>query len=144
MIKISYEDRTYGIDADAFCYSVGLLGTRKKKTNGDVEITEEYIVSPKFPTTLRGCIETILKLEQRRVVDENNLTLKTAFEKFERLHKYFELMLTNAIKESLDTPKYQSVLVNEIISKGMLEKLIKEKLENGSIKVKKGKGKSEV
>lgn len=75
MIKIL----DYTISADNFCYTV----SREAGVDKNGEVVYKALA---YPTTLRGCCEYIIGLEQRKSIMSGDLNLEEAIIKFKEIN----------------------------------------------------------
>lgn len=94
----------YGIMADDAQYLFGKVLTRKttKTVNGaKTEVFEEYISQPSYLQSVESCLKQMLKIKQRELVADNEMSLPEALRKFEMLQEKFGKLLKEVCKESL-------------------------------------------
>lgn len=102
MIKID----KYGINADANCYSVGLISVAMDKKTGE-EI--EVISSPKYYPSFTGCLKYIRNHMQRSALAELDGSLDDAIRTIEAVNERFtNLICGGVICEDVKIPTERS------------------------------------
>ena len=92
MIRI---DDKYAIQADSNCYSVSRI---MKNKNG-----KEYIQPLTYHSTLSEAFESIIRREQREMVESTDLSLNQAIKEFKRIQdELCEILKGISEKESVD------------------------------------------
>lgn len=89
MLKI----KDWAVDADNCCYIVGKLKQRKTK-DGNME---DYIVNPKYYSSLSLVFSYIVEVEKRSIVAENELDLKELASRFEETNNEFRELFRAAM-----------------------------------------------
>lgn len=95
----------FGIMADENQYIFGKVLTRKTNKiigGAKTEVFEEYISQPSYFPSVESCIKKLLKIKQRELVAENELSLPETLRKFEMLQERFERLLKEVCKEDLN------------------------------------------
>lgn len=84
----------YGINADANCYSVGLVSVvMDRKTGEEMEV----ISSPKYYPSFSGCLKYIRNHMQRTALAELNGSLDDAIRTIEAINEKFTSLICGGV-----------------------------------------------
>lgn len=62
---------------------------------------DEYQVTINYPSTLKGCLKTILNLEFLDYIDQNDVSIRDALEELERINDKLVKELSAKVKEEI-------------------------------------------
>lgn len=89
----------YVVDADKYCYTMGLLKTRigKDKDGGPKE--ETYIQDPHYYSSLQSAVQGCVDTLKRKAVQSYTGDLEGALQAYDSIQQGFEKMLRCAIQD---------------------------------------------
>lgn len=89
MIKLPYG---YGINGGANSYTFGKILIDKDG--------KDYLTSPTYPSNIKQCLLSLLRIKQRELVEKENMELHEAIKKLDDLQNEFAELL-KIIKEEI-------------------------------------------